>query len=215
MIMRQQFRFHSGLSWALIVIAPLSGSAAAQPDASAEIQSIWKPQEIRYGYTGHTTYYQCDAYETKVKSILLALGAHPETKVRANGCPGNRPTRNFFVTITTATPAPTPSGAAPARDEREREIIQQLDGAKGVDSAPFPAAWKTVDLSEDRRLNLRPGDCELMEGLRNHVLPKLSVKIVEDRLLCTPNQLGIDTPRLQVSALVPLRRADDELKSGA
>jgi hypothetical protein len=48
-----------------------------------------------------------------------------------------------------------------------------------------------------------------MEGLRNHVLSQLSVKIVEDRLVCTPHHLGIETPQLQPSALVPLPRADE------
>ena len=66
---------------------------------------VWKPVEIKYSYVGFTTAYNCDAFESKVKNILLALGANPLTKVQANGCIDvNRPSRNFFVTITTATP---------------------------------------------------------------------------------------------------------------
>jgi hypothetical protein len=64
-------------------------------------------------------------------------------------------------------------------------------------------------LSRDRRLDLAPGDCELMEGLSKDVLPKLSIKIVSDRVLCTPNNLSITTPELTVSALVPLPKADE------
>ena len=74
---------------------------------------------------------------------------------------------------------------------------------------PFPAQWKTVELARDRRLDLQPGDCELMEGLSKDVLPKLSIKIVSDRVLCTPNNLSITTPELTVSALVPLPKADE------
>jgi hypothetical protein len=48
-----------------------------------------------------------------------------------------------------------------------------------------------------------------MEGLSKDVLPKLSIKIISDRVLCTPNNLSITTPELTVSALVPLPKADE------
>ena len=47
-----------------------------------------------------------------------------------------------------------------------------------------------------------------MEGLSKDVLPKLSVKVITDRVSCTPNNLSISTPPLTVSALVPLPKAD-------
>jgi hypothetical protein len=69
---------------------------------------------------------------------------------------------------------------------------------------PFTATWQTVDLSNDRKLNLQPGDCELMEGLRDHVLPKIGVKVLNDKVQCYPNTVSIQTPELEVSALVPV-----------
>jgi hypothetical protein len=65
-----------------------------------------------------------------------------------------------------------------------------------------------VDLGRDRKLDLQPGDCELMEGLRDQVLPKMSIKVVSDAVHCTPKQLSIQTPELKVSALVALPSAD-------
>ena len=65
-----------------------------------------------------------------------------------------------------------------------------------------------MDLSDNRALDLQPGDCELMEGLRDHVLPKLNIEVVQDRVVCTPRQVSIDTPKLEVSALVPVKSAD-------
>lgn len=190
---------------------PLLGYAAVQPDDSGAVQSTWKPQEIRYSYTGFTTAYSCDAIESRLKSILTTLGAHPQTKVRAAGCLMNRPSRNFFVTITTATPVAAAQGnaASESSNKSKQELLDRLGVESGFTREPFPATWKTVDLSQDRKLDLQPGDCELMADLRDHVLPKLAIKVVSDEVRCTPNQLGIVTPELKVSALVPLAGADE------
>jgi hypothetical protein len=197
---------------ALIIAALLSHAAcAASPDDAAKpVQAVWQPVQVKYSYVGFTTAYNCDAFETKVRSILLALGAPELTRVQANGCVDiNRPSRNFFVTITTATPIPASEAKEPA-NKAEKELAERLTGRKDpLKTDPFPAQWKTVDLARDRRLNLEPGDCELMEGLSKDVLPKLSVKVVTDRVQCTPNNIGIQTPPLTVSALIPLPKADE------
>jgi hypothetical protein len=199
------------LAGACVLAAVLSQAAyAGSPDASAAVQSVWKPVEIKYSYVGFTTAYNCDSFETKVRNILLTLGANPLTKVKANGCIDvNRPSRNFFVTVTTAVPIPTSEAKEPA-NKATKELVERLTGKTDpLQTDPFPAQWKTVALSRDRKLDLEPGDCELMEGLKRDVLPKIGVKIVTDRVTCMPNSVGIQTPELTVSALVPLPKADD------
>jgi hypothetical protein len=198
-----------------IVAALLSSSAygASPTDTARPVQAVWKPVEIRYSYVGFTTAYNCDAFEAKMKNILQRLGSPPQTKVQANGCIDlNRPSRNFFVTVTTATPVPASEAQEPA-NKTEQELIDRLNSSRGdqnrLSKDPFPATWKTVDLSRDRKLDLQPGDCELMEGLRKDVLPKLGVKVVSEKINCTPKQLSIQTPDLVVSALMPAPKADD------
>jgi hypothetical protein len=182
---------------------PLAVAAAKVAD-SAAVQSAWRPQQITYSYTAFTTAYDCDAAAAKLKEILTTLGAHPQTKVRATGCNLNRPSRLFFVTITTATPVAV-SGDQDARAGRsEQALIDKLGGRNAVTTEPFAATWQTVDLSRVRRLDLQPGDCELMEGLRDHVLPKIGVRVVNDGVQCFPNTLSIQAPQLEVSALVPV-----------
>ncbi|MFC4311355.1 hypothetical protein ACFPN2_19810 [Steroidobacter flavus] len=187
------------------LLLPLASQAA---DSSAPVQAGWKTQEIRYSYTGFTTAYDCDAAEDRIRAILRALGAHEQTRVSAQGCTLNRPSRNFFITITTATPVPVadlPKASAPtSRDE----LLKRLGVPANKLDETFPAEWKTVQLSRDRKLDLEPGDCELMEGLRDHVLPKLSVKIQADRVQCIPRQVSLQTPELTVSALVPMAKPD-------
>lgn len=191
----------------LAAALPLAGQAAA-PVGDQPIQSVWKPQEIRYSYIGFTSAYACSAAETRLKNILLALGAHPQTTVRANGCYNDRPSKSFFIAITTATPVAAKGVKPSAREKSEQTLIDKLGGSKAISSEPFPAQWQTVNLSRDRKLDLQPGDCELMQGLRDSVLPKLSIKVVADGVQCTPHQLSIQTPELTVSALVPLPSAD-------
>lgn len=186
------------------LLAPLASHA----DSSVPVQAGWKTQEIRYSYVGFTTAYDCDAAQDRIKTILRALGAHEQTRVSAQGCILNRPSRNFFITITTATPVPAADlTKAPAQTSRD-DLLKRLKVAPAQLDETFPAQWKTIDLSRDRKLDLQPGDCELMEGLRDHVLPKLSVKIQTDRVQCVPRQLSIQTPELTVSALVPMAKPD-------
>lgn len=196
----------------LMLLAACFGSLllplASRAEDSAPVQAGWKTQEIRYSYTGFTTAYDCDAAEDRIKAILRALGAHEQTRVTAQGCTLNRPSRDFFVTITTATPVPVADlSKTPAQSSRD-ELLKRLGVPAAKLDETFPAEWKTVELSRDRKLDLQPGDCELMEGLRNHVLPKLSVKIQADRVRCIPKQLSFTTPELTVSALVPLAKPD-------
>ncbi len=189
------------------MLCPLASGAA---ENSAPVQATWKTQEIRYSYVGFTTAYDCNAAEDRLKAILRALGAHEQTRVSAQGCDFNRPSRNFFITVTTATPVPladAPKATNTTSTSRE-ELLKRLGVASQQLDETFPAEWKTVQLSRDRKLDLAPGDCELMQGLRDHVLPKLSVKIVADRVQCIPKQVSIQTPELTVSALVPMAKPD-------
>jgi hypothetical protein len=191
------------------MLLPLAGYAA---ESSAPVQATWKTQEIRYSYVGFTTAYNCDAAESRLKAILRALGAHEQTRVSAQGCDFNRPSRNFFINITVAAPVPLDQAKAAepadkARTSRE-ELLKRLGVASQALDENFPAQWQTIELARDRKLDLQPGDCELMQGLREHVLPKLSVKVVADRVNCVPRQLSYQTPELTVSALVPMAKPD-------
>jgi hypothetical protein len=187
------------------MLLPLVSGAA---ENSAPVQATWKTQEIRYSYVGFTTAYDCDAAEDKLKAILRTLGAHEQTRVSAQGCTFSRPSRNFFITVTTASPVPLADAPKAATNTSRDELLKRLGVASKQLDETFPAEWKTVELSRDRKLDLEPGDCELMQGLRDHVLPKLSLKIVADNIRCIPRQVSIQTPELTVSALVPTKTPD-------
>lgn len=182
----------------------LSIASVWAADSAAPIEAIWKPQQIVFPYQGFTTAYDCDALADKVERILRAVGAHQEVTARASGCIINKPSRSITVRLTAATPveASQMNKLALAQDPERAKLIERIGGKQAIDADAFAAVWQTVALNRDRPLDLEPGDCELLEQLRDRVLPKLQVKIIENEVHCTPHQLSSVTPRLVVSALI-------------
>jgi hypothetical protein len=193
-----------------VLYGPTS-SHAAQPET---VQAMWKTQEIQFAYMAFTTSYNCDALETKLENVLRTVGAHEQTRVDVRGCEFNRVSRNSFVRVTAASPVlATPEQKAEvAKDKSREELLKKLGVKSEIDRDEFPAVWKKIDLSRDRTLGLQPGDCELLEHLRDRIFPKLAVKVVQDEVRCTPNHLPLTTPKLEVSALVKAPSPDEESK---
>lgn len=195
---------------------------AAEPDALAPpdqtpVQAIWKTQELTFYYQSFTTFYSCSSLETKVKRLLIAAGAKRQMKIRTRGCmSSNAIARTPYVEITLASPAEaTPESLAELDKTRStRELVARVRGdSKQADVAatPFAAHWQRVSLSRGK-LNLEPGDCELIEQLKKKVFPQMAVRIVEDRVECVPNQLSMTQPRLIIDVLAAMPTADEAAK---
>jgi hypothetical protein len=201
-------------SFALAGLSSLAAALASAAEAAQTEQAVWKMQEIQFSYMAFTTAYNCDALEDKVEAILRALGAYEKSKADVRGCEFDRLSRNSFVRLTVATPvvATAEQKAELAKDKSRQELLKRLGVKSELDQDEFPAQWKTVDLSRERSLNLKPGDCELLEHLRDRVFPKLAVKVVRNEVRCTPNQLSYTTPKLEVAALVKAPTPDDAQK---
>lgn len=177
-------------------------------DAPQTIQAVWQPQEIRFQYIGYTTAYNCDALSDKIERILRTVGAAEGVKVSASGCQINRPERAIHVRVSVLSPIPAGEKGASALSANKRPDLLKRLGAASADTTPFAATWETVDLSRNRSLSIEPGDCELIEHLRDRVFPKLRIKVIADDARCTPHQLSVLPPKLVVSALVPVKAAD-------
>lgn len=51
-----------------------------------------------------------------------------------------------------------------------------------------------------------------MEGIKDRVLPQLSVKVISTRVQCIPRQVSIQPPEIVVSALIPMAKPDEPVK---
>jgi hypothetical protein len=193
-----------GLSWPAEEPSPQQG--APEP-----VQAIWKDQEFAFYFQSQTTFYSCSTLEAKLKRILEALGARAWVRVRAVDCQSG-PVRMPRVSVKMSAPVEaTPQAIAEREKGRsKRELAARVRGEKQDPEAlaPFPAQWKRVSLSRGGKLDLEPGDCELIDELRRKVLPKLAVRIVKDNTHCTPRQLTLGQPQLELESLVAQPKPD-------
>jgi hypothetical protein len=117
------------------------------------------------------------------------------------------------VIMKVASPVQATPEAYAERDKNKsvRELTERVKGGKSTDPTDsldeFPAQWRKVSLTRGK-LALEPGDCELIEELQRKVLPKLAVRVTDDDLLCSPNQLTMGQPRLEVEALMEMPKPD-------
>ena len=193
----------------------LPGAHAAEPGAPQPVQAIWKNQEFAFFFQSQTTFYSCSSLEAKLERILSALGARkPYVKVRSVDCQTG-PVRMPRVIVNMTAPVEATAQALAERDKgkSKRELAARVRGEAEDPAAlaEFPAHWKRVSLSRGA-VDLEPGDCELIDELRRKVLPRLAIRIVKDSTHCTPQQLTLGQPQLEVEALTEIPKPDEPKK---
>jgi hypothetical protein len=164
-----------------------AGGAAAAAAPQAPQAAVWAPRETRFIFQGFTAHYSCDGLAYKVRKALLELGARPDLTVREVPCstPFGRPGPFPGVTI-------------------RMQVLVPLDAKSAPPGAPpVPAHWKTVELGLDRDPVFAAGDCELMEQIKQHLLPLFTTRNVDYTSNCIPNQLTVGGTRLRTDVLVP------------
>ncbi len=171
--------------------------------ATAEIEAVWKKQQIRFEYRGYSTFYTCGGLRQKLRSILLGLGARDTLKLDGYACDDTSGSARFDILIESPIAA-TPENVAALTDyTAEQRLVARVHGELlpgAADLQRFPAAWETVSFARGS-MRLEPGDCELVEQLLRSILPRLSVQIVRNNLRCSPFG-NLNPPRLTVQALL-------------
>jgi hypothetical protein len=190
---------------AVLVLAAGVASAQSPADESV-VEAVWKPQRMNFVYRGYSTIYSCRSLQQKLAKILKTVGARGRLELRTYSCDDDLAIARFQIALTSPVEA-TPQNVEQlttyeARDELvARARGEQLPSAENLPR--FPAVWKTISFARSREMRLAPGDCELVEQLRRHILPRMAVQIVRDQVRCS--QFGnISKPQLTVSALVPV-----------
>jgi hypothetical protein len=175
---------------------------AADPESTAapeEAQSaVWTPKELTFLYQGFTSHYSCTGLRDKMRDVMITLGARSsDLEVREWGCTAvtNRPDPFPGVKIKMNVLQPAPAGAT------------------GSDTAVVPAHWKKVDV----RLNKDPvweaGDCELMEQIKQRILPQFTTRSVDFNSHCVPHQLSPGGTWLRAEVLVTEQKDEKALAS--
>jgi hypothetical protein len=170
------------LAWSCLPGRIEAAETAAAPPAEV-LSSEWRHRQLTFAYSGITTLYTCDGLEDHVRQILLYLGARKDLKVRATGCPGqfNSPSPTAFVNVDFYALVPAlgrPAADAPAADAPA--------------SSTLNGHWTPLELTPRRPNFMGDGDCELMQGMKDFITQNFTLRAVEYRTSCFPNQVTLD-----------------------
>ena len=172
--------FAAVLACTSAVANPSSDAAASSSQSSAALMPAgWTTKELNFVYqTGFTTKYSCDGLKDKMGDLLAELGAR-DIQLRNYGCPGSGRFPGVHIKMSVLQPA------------QEWAIGRTV-----------PAHWQTVDL-------LRPdpvwaaADCELMEQIKQKVLPLFATRNVDYSARCEKKNLVLGGTLLKADVLVP------------
>ena len=186
--MRSFFARTAAAAPLLTMLATLvSGSALADtPGQAAGTMAVWTPKTLRFTYMGFTARYSCDGLRDKIRSTLVKFGARPDLDVRSTGCAGGfgRPSPFPGVTVTLNVLIPADAKSAQAK------------------TPTVPAHWQLVDLAASRDPLDVAGDCELIEQIKQRILPLFSTRNIDYHSTCIPNQLQLGGTQLKAEFLV-------------
>ena len=188
----------------LLTASTMTGIAkAGVANAQAHVAAVWQPQIVKFEYRAGNTLYTCRSLQRKIERILLQVGTRERAQFRRFYCGELSHIVSAEIAVMTPLEA-TDENLRRLTDYDSREILvarvqgQRLPGA--ADLQVFPAAWTRMTLPGMR---LRHGDCDLLQQLRQQVLPKLSVRIVSSNLDQCSTVLGKGAaPHLVVQALI-------------
>jgi len=167
-------------------------SSTAWADSTDGGQSaVWTQKEFNFIYQGFTTKYSCDGLHGKMRSILLELGARKEDlKISDWGCSGR-----------SGVPDPFPGVAV------KMSVLVPAD-ASGEPAVP--SHWKAIKLKLDNSSLAEAGECELVEQVKQKVLPLFTTRNVDLQNTCVPHQLTPGGTQLTAEVLTP-----DQMKVSA
>lgn len=177
-------RFYT--SHGLAAILGLLLCSTAYPDSGDGGQpAVWAQKEFQFTYLGITTKYSCDGLRDKMRTILLELGARKQDlKISDWGC----------ATLN-GRPDPFPGVAV------KMSVLVPADSPGAAQTVP--GHWKAVKLQLDRSSLSEAGECELVEQVKQKVLPVFTTRNVDLRNNCVPHQLTPGGTLLTAEVLAP------------
>jgi hypothetical protein len=188
--------------------APLSKTNAPDLDTAVPVTAIWRTQNLNFDYHGTSARYSCSGLRAKISSILRAVGAHESLRVELQ-CNAGLIARGARAQIVVTTPIEATEEnvrAATTYDSRDHLVarLRSVHPPTAGDIQRFPATWRRIALSSDRRVRLDAGDCDLIRGMREQIFSKLSIQMTRASFNCSSGSAPHVRPTLEVTALVPL-----------
>jgi hypothetical protein len=185
--MRSQtvLKFALLLSLSIAMVAPVSAATAED-----SITARWEVQQIKFHFSGFSSYYSCLSLRSKIKKLLKHFGAQ---KPRVDGpCMGSYHNPQRFHRLVLAFAVPVPVAAS-------GEISE---GVLATDT--FNAVWEQRQIRNNRPRYIDGGDCELIEEIRRQVLPHFAVQGLDQGLKCIPHRRTLGGTATNLLVLQPV-----------
>lgn len=179
--------FLTPVAAAWVLVFPVQAAQSAAAPAEEAQPAVWTQKELTFVYQGFTTKYSCDGLRDKIRGVLLDLGARKKgLKVQEFGCssPFGRPDPFPGVRV-------------------KMSVLQPAAGSSDDRQTPVAAHWKPVDLKLRDSYSTDSGECELVEQIRQKILPLFATRNVDLKSNCIPHQASATRPSLKLEVLVP------------
>lgn len=154
--------------------SPARAATQAEDAASAKIVAgAWQHHNVAFNYVAFTSLYTCDGLEDHVRQILRYLGARKDVRVSAAGCPGS---------------FQTPSSTSFVKTDFYSLVPGDTAGSETVQ-----ASWTALSLTPRRPDFVGGGDCELVFAMKDLISQNFSLRELEYRTACIPNEVSLDS----------------------
>jgi hypothetical protein len=170
----------------------LSAAIPAQPQAASSaagqpVEAIWTSRELNFTFLGFTAHYSCDGLQGRMQKVLLMLGARStDLRVLPGPCAASYGRPDQFPTVRV-----------------RMSVLVPADGENTKAGAATVAAhWQTVNLTASKDLVREAGDCELVEQIKQRVLPLFTTRDIDYQSTCIPYQLTVGGTRLSTQVLI-------------
>ncbi len=171
-------------------VAPAPGDAASAPATPQPAR--WAQRKLSFTYSGFTTHYSCDGLVEKVRQVLLDLGARrSDLKVHEASC-GPR--------LGAPTPFPSVAGTFSVLEPVPAAEAYSPNGTGGV----VFAHWQPVKLRLAGPDLDMSANCELLDQVKQHILPLFPARNVAFSSNCFPHELTAGSS-LRVEVLMPVK----------
>lgn len=173
----------------IVLIVGSTVAVAAGPDdsstqAGTSVSASWVPRKLHFSYVGFTAHYSCDGLRDQMKRILQQLGVRKDLVLRSTGCTRLEGPESF-----------------PGVDATFSVLEPAGDGDHDAAAQGVAARWDKVILDSDTPGRTGAGECELIEQVKQRVLPLFTTRNLTYSSDCFPHSESLGGVRLSVEVL--------------
>jgi hypothetical protein len=164
---------------------PAAATAGATESAPGVPQPArWTQKKLFFVYRGLQTNYSCDGLQDQIREVLLTLGARKsDLDLVQTGCTSGF--KGVSGTFSVLEPVPPEQAYSPSA------------------SGSVAARWQPVQVQLDRPGKDVNAQCELLDQVKQRILPLFATRNIQYDSTCSPRQLIVGGTSLKLEVLSP------------